>query len=136
MSTLAQERYGQRGPTRRTRLNLLVAAVVVVVVALGYIGWATLVRHPQLTWQDLSYDVQSASRTTVTFEVSFNLRGHHSGRPSAICTIEALNVESTEVGRQDVTVTAGANNRVQAVAVLPTSERANTGTVEECVLAG
>lgn len=134
MSTVVQERYGRRGPSRRTRLNLVVGGAVAVVIALGYIVWATLIHHPEVNWQDLSYDVRSPSRTTVTFEVSFNLRGHHTGKPSATCTVQALNVESTEVGRQDVTVTAGAHNRVRATATLPTSERANTGTVAECVL--
>jgi hypothetical protein len=135
VSDLLQERYGRRATPRRTRLNLLIGALVAVAIAVAYIVWATLVRHPEVNWQVVSYNIQSPSRTTVTFEVSFNPRGHHSGPLRAICTVQALNEETTEVGRQDVTVTAGAHNRVQALATLPTSERATTGTVEECVLA-
>jgi Domain of unknown function (DUF4307) len=138
-STPAQERYGRRapGPTPGGRRRLLIAGVVALVVVLAWISWVTLIRHPQLNWQDVGYDVRSDAQVVVTFDVTFTLRGgSRAGRPpSAICTVQAMNELHTEVGLKDVRVTAGPGGRVRAVVTLPTSERATTGLVKDCVLA-
>jgi hypothetical protein len=116
----------------------VIAGALALVVALAWISWITLIRHPQVSWQDVAYDVRSDAQVVVTFDVTFTVRGGSrtaGQRPSAICTVQAMNELHTEVGRKDVRVQAGPRGRVRAVVSLPTSERATTGLVRSCVLA-
>lgn len=136
MSALLQERYGRAARPRR-RLVLLVAAALVGLLALGFIGWVTVIKRPDVNWQDLSFDVRSPSQVQVTFDLAFSSRassGAADGRPTAICTVYALNPTQTEVGRQDVRVKAGPKGRARATVTLTTSELAVTGLVKACTL--
>jgi hypothetical protein len=144
VSTVFQERYGRRTGPRSTshRLILLGAGALVLVLAVGFIGWVTVLKRPDLNWQDLSFDVRSDSQVQVTFDVAFSGRARSraardagSGLPSAICTVHALNQVQTEVGLTDVRVQAGPHGRVRATVTLTTSERAATGLVKACTLA-
>jgi hypothetical protein len=137
VSTLLQERYGRAAPPRR-RLILLAVAALVTVLCLAFIGWITVLQRPDVNWQDLSFDVRSDSQVQVTFDLSFSSRATSraaDGRPTAICTVHALNQVQTEVGLQDVRVRSGPHGRVRATVTLPTSERAVTGLVKACTLA-
>jgi hypothetical protein len=137
VSTLVQERYGRRTTPRR-RLALLAVAGLVVILALAFIGWITVLQRPGVNWQDISFDVRSDAQVQVTFDVDFSSRARSAatdGRPTAICTVHALNQVQTEVGLQDFRVQAGPKGRARATVVLPTSERAVTGLVKACTLA-
>ena len=137
VSTLLQERYGRRATPRR-RLILIAVAALVLALALGLIGWVTVIKRPDVNWQDLSFDVRSDSQVQVTFDVTFSSRAGSraaDGRPTAICTVHALNQVQTEVGLQDVRVRAGPKGRARVTVTLPTSERAVTGLVKACTLA-
>jgi hypothetical protein len=145
--SILQERYGRTsGPRSRSRrLILLGAGALVLVLTVGFIGWVTVLKRPDLNWQDLSFDVTSDSQVRVTFDVAFSGRARSraardagdagSGLPSAICTVHALNAVQTEVGLRDVRVQAGPHGRVRATVTVATSERAATGLVKACTLA-
>jgi hypothetical protein len=132
-----QDRYG-RQITPGRRLALIVAGAVVVVLTVGFIGWVTVIKRPDVNWQNLSFNVRSDAEVQVTFDVSFSSRARSNapdGRPTAICTVQALNQLQTEVGLQDVRVQAGPGGRARATVNLPTSELAVTGVVKACTLA-
>ena len=137
VSTLVQERYG-RASSPRQRGVLIAVALVILALALGFIGWVTVIKRPDVNYQDLGFNVRSDAEVQVTFDVSFSSRARSdapAGRPTAICTVHALNQVQTEVGRQDVRVRGGAGGRARVTVVLPTSERAVTGVVTACTLA-
>ena len=138
MSAVLEERYGRRTIAPGRRLVLLAAVVVVAVLTLGFIGWITVIKRPDVNYQDLGYQVSSPAQVQVVFDVSFSgrSRSHAPGRrPTAICTVHALNAEQTEVGLQDVRVTSGPQGRARATVTLPTSERAVSAEVKACKLA-
>jgi hypothetical protein len=87
-----------------------------------------------VNWDDIGYHVISDAQIEVTFDVSFS--NSDGDRPTAICTIQALNDLRTEVGLRDVPVQAGPGGRVRATATLQTSERATTGLVKSCARTG
>ena len=126
MSTVLEERYGRRH--RRDRTRLVVAAIALLVVALGFIAWVTIDQRPALHWDDIGYRVVSDGATEMTFDVSFTGDGD-----TAVCTVQALNELRTEVGRRDVRVQAGPKGRARATVTLRTSERATTALVDLCV---
>jgi hypothetical protein len=130
---LAQDRYGRGRAPRRGRVALIAAGALGLLAALVWISWVALVNQPEVTWQDIGFDVRSDARTTVTFDVSFSDRPG-GARPTATCTVQALNTLRTEVGLQDVRVQAGPKGRTRVEVSLPTSERATTGLVKSCVL--
>jgi hypothetical protein len=137
VSTLQQERYG-RPSTPRRRLILLAVGALVLALTLGFVAWVTVIKRPDVNWQDLSYDVRSDSQVVVTFDLTFSSRAVSRApgrRPTAICTVHALNQVQTEVGLQDFRVEAGPKGRARATVTLPTSERAVTGLVKACTLA-
>ena len=119
-------RYGRR--KRLSRRGVIGVFVGLAVIALGFVYWATVLEQDKVTWQDNSYDVQSASSVLVTFDVQF-----HRGAKKAVCTVHALNPLNTEVGIRDVVVEGSKTGRVQMKVAIPTSEEATTGVVEECV---
>jgi hypothetical protein len=137
VSTLQQDRYGRRSSPGRRRL-LLAAGGLALAAALAFVGWATINQQPTLNWDDVGYHVLSDAQVEVTFDVSFSAGGGSdsggagSGRPTAVCTVQALNPLRTEVGLKDVPVEAGPGGRVRATVTLDTSERATTGLVKSC----
>jgi hypothetical protein len=131
VSTVLEERYGRGGASRRR--PAVAAAIVAALVALGFIAWVTIDQRPALTWDDVGYHVVSDGVTEVTFDVSFSRGAGGAVRPSAVCTVAALNDLRTEVGRRDVRVQAGPKGRVRATVTLRTSEPATTGLVASCV---
>jgi hypothetical protein len=128
-----QDRYGRRSTPVRQRL-LLAAGGLALAVALGFISWITLFGRPSVNWDDIGYHVLSDAQIEVTFDVNFSSSGGE--RPTAICTIQALNNLRTEVGLRDVPVQAGPGGRVRATVTLQTSERATTGLVKSCARTG
>jgi hypothetical protein len=133
-ATQQQERYGRRVTPGRRRLLIALAALVLA-TSLGFIGWVTVIKRPDLNWQDLSFDVRSDAQVTVTFDVMFSSRATKAapdGRPRGICTVQALNELQTEVGHQDVPIQAGPKGRARVTVTLATSEKAVTGLVKAC----
>jgi hypothetical protein len=134
-----QDRYGRRSTPSR-RWLLVVAGALALIAALLFIGWVTIFGRPAVNWDDIGYKVVSDSQVDVTFDVNFSGSGSGSSsdadRPTAICTIHALNDLRTEVGLRDVPVQAGPGGRVRATVTLKTSERATTGLVKSCARTG
>jgi len=120
------DRYGRRRPPGRRLVYSLV--VVVSVLVLGFIFWATVLDRDKVTYTANSFEVRSASETVVTFDVQF-----HRGAQRAICTVHALNTLNTEVGLRDVEVDGEGSTRVRMTVTIPTSEEATTGLVTGCV---
>jgi hypothetical protein len=132
VSTVLQDRYGRRTTPAR-RLWLLGAGALALVAALAFVGWISLFDRPGLNWDDIGYHVLSDAQVEVTFDANFSHAGSGE-RPRAICTVQALNNLTTEVGLQDVPVQAGPGGRVRATVTVQTSERATTGLVKSCAL--
>jgi hypothetical protein len=126
VTTLAQDRYGRRNSPRRRPL-IIVGVIVAVALGLGFIGWVTILERPHVTYEDYGYNVVSDAQTRVTFDVGF-----HGGTKAATCTVHALNELGTEVGLENVLITAAAHGTVRTTVTLSTSERATTGVVEAC----
>ena len=139
VSTLLQDRYGRRSTPSRRRL-LSAGGALTLIAALVFIAWVTIFGRATVNWDDIGYHVVSDSQVEVTFDVNFSGPGSGSGsdadRPTAICTIHALNDLRTEVGLRDVSVQAGPGGRVRATVTLKTSERATTGLVKSCARTG
>jgi len=129
VSTLLQDRYGRPTTPGRRRLLLALGALALA-VALAFIGWVTLLERPTVNWDDIGFDVVSDAQVTVTFDVNFS--GAGTERSAAVCTVQALNSLTTEVGLQDARVQPGPGGRVRATVTVPTSERATTGLVKAC----
>jgi hypothetical protein len=129
------ERYGRRpGGVRRTRVLLAAGGAVLVALAVAWGAWVSheLTDRP-LTWQDVGFEVLGDDSTRVTFDVRF--AGDLPDDAEAICTVRALNQVMAEVGLRDVTLGPAARGVVRATVAVPTSERAVTGLVKECVTA-
>jgi hypothetical protein len=126
-----QDRYGRRSTPGR-RLLLLASGALALIAALAFIAWVTVFGRATVNWDDIGYHVISDSQVEVTFDVNFSGSGADADRPTAICTIHALNDLRTEVGLRDVPVQAGPGGRVRATVTLQTSERATTGLVKSC----
>ena len=129
VSTLLQDRYGRSTTPGRRRLLLGLGAFVLV-AALAFIGWVTLLERPTVNWDDVGFKVISDAQVKVTFDVNFSGSGTDSA--AAVCTVQALNSLTTEVGLQDARVQPGPGGRVRATVTVPTSEQATTGLVKAC----
>lgn len=128
-----EERYGRRGGPG-SRALLVAAGVVLGALAVAWGLWvARGVAAEPLTWQDVGFAVRGDDRTDVTFDVHFD--ADLAGDAEAVCTLRALNQVRAEVGLRDVTVGPASRGSVRTTMTVPTSERAVTGLVKECVVA-
>jgi hypothetical protein len=128
------ERYGRRAPGAARRWPLVVAGVLLLALAVGWGLWvARTVAAQPVTWQDVGFAVRGDERTEVTFDVRFD--GDLPADADAVCTLRALNQVRAEVGLVDVTVGPASRGTIRTTASVPTSERAVTGLVKECVVA-
>jgi hypothetical protein len=133
--TALDERYGRRPGGRRGRVLLAVFAVVLVVLAVAWGAWVSqTVTDRPLTWQDVGFEVTGDTAVRVTFDVRFD--GGLPDDAQAVCTVRALNQVMAEVGLRDVSVGPASRGAVRATVEIPTSERAVTGLVKECAVAG
>ncbi len=121
------DRYGapRRTLTPRGWAAVVGAVVVVAVVVAAWWAWAT---RDAVVWRDLAFDVRDATTTQVSFQVTMD------PGTVAVCTVRALSEAFAEVGLVDVTVGPSDERTVGAVATVPTSELATTGTVKGCVV--
>ncbi|GLY28622.1 DUF4307 domain-containing protein [Kineosporia sp. NBRC 101731] len=120
------ERYGRRRTPRRGLASGLLAAAAVLAVA--FVFWSTVLDRDQVTWQDHSFSVTSASEVVITFDVQL-----HRGADQAVCTLHALNALKSEVGLRDIEVQGDDDNRVRMTVTVPTSEEATAGEVVSCI---
>src|SRR4051812_26208335 len=82
VSTLQQDRYGRRPPSRR---RLLVAGGLALLAALAFISWVTIAHRPALNWDDVGFNVVSDAAIEVTFDVNFSGSGaSDADRPAAV----------------------------------------------------
>lgn len=130
------ERYGRRPDRgRRARTLLVAAGVLLAGLAAGWGAWvAHIVTDRPVTWEDIGFEVTGDAATRVTFDV--HLAGDLPPDARAICTVRALNHTMAEVGLRDVTVGPASRRTLRTTVEIPTSERAVTGTVKECVVPG
>lgn len=126
-------RYGRdRGWGGRRRL-LLPVAVLLGALAVGYAGLhAARVAGEPLHWEDVAFSVRGDTGVQITFDLGFD--GDLPAGAVAVCTVRALNSGSAEVGLLDVTVPREGRRSARVTAQVPTSERAVTAVVRECVL--
>ena len=124
-----QDRYGapRKRLPRRVQLSLAVGAIV---LAVAFAAWLAYANQEPVAWSDRAYTVVDDSTTTVTFEVTMD------PGTTAVCTVRALNAGFGEVGLVDVVVGPSTQHTVRAVATIPTSEKAVTGTVKACAVKG
>ena len=122
-SELLRTRYG---PARRTSPLLIIAVAMVAVLFVGWVIWAGLQQADQdVRWRTVGYSHSTNSSVTVEFDV-FKPAG-----TTVTCVVRALDLQSSEVGRAEVPVTAsGADTSV--VYTLAVTERPNTAEVFSC----
>ncbi len=126
---LLAERYGRRprNPARR-RLALWVTLATFVVVAVVFIGWASLARvRGDVDVVDMGMSDVRTDSATFTFQVTVP-----PGVP-VVCTVRAINVALLEVGRTDVELAATPTGRTKTSVTVRTVERAEGGGVKSCV---
>jgi hypothetical protein len=129
------ERYGRRPSGRRARVLFVAAVVVLAGLAVAWGAWVShTVSSRPLTWQDVGFHVTGDDAVQVTFDVRF--AGSLPRDAQAICTVRALNEGMSEVGLRDVTLGPASRGAVRVTVTVPTSERAVTGVVKECAVAG
>ena len=135
-STALDERYGRRpGARGRARVLLVVAGALLAGLAVAWGAWVShTVTDKPLTWQDIGFEVTGDTAVRVTFDVRF--AGDLPDDAQAVCTVRALNQVMAEVGLRDVTLGPASKGAVRATVDVPTSERAVTGLVKDCVVQG
>jgi len=128
--SVLEQRYGT-GPAdpRRTRRRLTATLVGFVVLAVAFAGWASLHQAgAAVTWNDLGFVTPpDDAHATVRVRIDLPPGG------SAVCTVHALNVAQTEVGRTDVRVGPTSTGVVSLSVPLRTSERAAAAGVKACI---
>ncbi len=120
-----EDRYGA-APRRMSRRTATVLAVAAITLAVALIALITFGNPQKVAWQDAAFKVQGDAAVTVTFAVTMK------PGTTAVCTVQALNIRFSEVGRVDVVVGPSKDKVVTSTVTIPTSERANTGTVKAC----
>jgi hypothetical protein len=134
-SAALDERYGRRpGHGGRARVILLVVGTLLAALAVAWGAWVSqTVTSKPLTWQDIGFEVTGDTAVRVTFDVRFD--GGLPDDAEAVCTVRALNQVLAEVGLRDVTLGPASRGAIRTTVDVPTSERAVTGLVKECVVA-
>ncbi|KTR40912.1 MULTISPECIES: DUF4307 domain-containing protein [Rothia] len=126
-SSTLDQRYGKKpARTRPSRRALALLAVLVLVLASGFVAWIAAHRGTAPTYQEKSVQVSSPLRTSLDFDLT--------KRPDddVRCAVQAVNDQRAVVGWKEIQVgrDAGATSR-QHVDLLTTG-RAETATVESC----
>lgn len=121
---------GRYGPERSRRWGrvAVVAAVVVAVVVVAWLGWG--IAQEPVRWKDVAFDVQGPASVEATFEVSKD------PGTTVECRVHALSESYGEVGMRTVEVGPSDAGAVRVTVVIPTAERAVTATVESCEKVG
>lgn len=97
---------------------------VVVMTALAI--WFGLAASSGVQWSDAGNDVVSDTQVRVIFDVT-----NQNGRP-VTCTIEAQDVNHSQVGVTTVDLPASSMDSVRYTRTVRTVTRAVTGTVDSC----
>jgi hypothetical protein len=124
------ERYGRTpSAARRTRVIIVVAAIVFAVLFAAWLVWGGLLGAPaQLQSRDLAHDILSDRAVTVEWEVTVE------PGTDARCAVQALNATFAIVGWKVVDLPAGQQwTRTFSETVL-TTEQAVTGLIYRCWL--
>lgn len=116
--------------TRRWTIigGVLITAFTAVIIALG-----VYLQRDQVRWTVTDYAVVDDRTVTVGFDVQ---------RPentAVVCRVRAIAVDFSAVGATDVTIPAdeaGGAASVRREVTIRTTTRANTGTVQNCVVEG
>ena len=123
-------RYGPE-PTTRLRVWCIAGLVALVLAAAAVLTWVAIGQFgSKVSWQDAGYHVTDATSIQVTFQVT------KPAGATVTCQVEALSQSFAQVGIQAVTVGPGTTSTETVSVTVPTSERAVTGTVDSCSLAG
>ena len=122
---LLSARYGSgRSPS----WPMIVAIAVTAVLFVSWVVWAAWGQADQdVRWRTIGYSIHGSESVTVEFDVF---------KPSdsdVECTVRALDIDSNEVGRAVVPVTA-AQSDVKVTYDLPVTTRPNTAEVVDCRL--
>ena len=122
---LLRHRYGARG---RPSTALILVVVGLAAIFVGWVLWAALAQADRpVRWRTVGYTDVSDNSVTVEFDV------FKPADRSVSCTVRALDVRSTEVGRATVAVTA-AQADVHVVYALPVTSRPTAAEVTDCQL--
>jgi hypothetical protein len=121
---LLAQRYGT---SRRSPLAMI-TLVVLGVLFVGWVVWAGVQQADQdVRWRTVGYSEPSTTQVTVEFDV-FKPAG-----TDVVCLVRALDLDSAEVGRAEVPVTAEGTD-ANITYTLSVTARPNTAEVVSCRL--
>jgi hypothetical protein len=121
-------RYGPAAGGSR-RPAVVAAAVAAALLAVGWFAFVAFgPGNPGVHFMPVSYTVTDDSRVEVTFQL------RKDPDRTAVCTVHALGGAFDEVGRLDVRIGPARAATTTVTAIVPTSERAQSGKVKACAL--
>ncbi len=124
-SDLPADRYG-RATSRRTRTIWIAAVALVVLVAVGWFGWAAYESRTSATGTDVGFNVVDNATVTVTFDVT------KPKAKTATCVVQALDSGFDVVGTARVPVGPASGGVVRTTATVRTTNRATSAQVTSC----
>ena len=127
------EGVSRTDPPPSNRRWVVIGAVLITAFTAAVIALGVYLQTDRVRWTVTSYEVVDDR----TVEVGFDIR-----RPAGtavVCRVQALAIDFATVGATDVTIPADAAEGAKTVhqdVVVRTTTRANTGTVQNCVVEG
>lgn len=127
------EGVSRTDPPPTNRRWVVIGGVLITVFTAAVIALGVYLQMDRVRWTVTSYEVVDDR----TVEVGFDIR-----RPAdtaVVCRVQALAIDFATVGATDVTIPADAGGGAKTVhedVVVRTTTRANTGTVQNCVIEG
>lgn len=123
-------RYGRRRATAGQRRHRWVVWLLAGLVAVGGVGIAIKLYDQ---YAEAPYRARVIRVTELTdTKVTFTFEVVKPAGQGAICTVLAHTRDGLEVGRAEVTLAPGPDERTEITYTLPTTQRAVTGEVPGC----
>lgn len=127
------ERVSRTDPPPSNRRWVIIGGVLITAFTALIIALGVYLQQDRVRWTVTSYQVVDDQ----TVEVGFDIR-----RPAdtaVVCRVRAISLDFATVGATDVTIPADAADGAKTVhrdVTVRTTTRANTGTVQNCVIEG
>ena len=123
---LMASRYGHK-PKRSRSYWVRISAFGIALMALGALV-ATMANFNPIQTKDIGFWVKDATQVVLDFEIS---------KPkdaTAICSLESLNEQFSQVGYKEIEIGPQENDTVRFSISINTTELATTALVDECRL--